>query len=342
MPLDGLEHRTVLDAMFGLAALHASRQSPTGWIPAEGRMMPFRHPVYKQQDAPRDLSNQWKESQDSVEMASVTGNIGQPDYLAERRRHELLLSARKYFNRAIDGHRAGIQAITKDNVDAIYVTSVLVSFQALFSLSEPEDNPALPAIDPIVWLRLADSTRYLCDVWQQMFGEEWLDSTGMDFGRPKFQGVADLFQREQGRPFEKLLTFAEEIESITLEDKATYQECVAYLAFVYKTIIEEGEAPLATCRRLVAMPSQLPRRFNELVELKAPRAMVILAYTFAAMKMISHKVPWFQGIAERQVPKLQQQVPPGWNHVMKWPLDITGGCTAGDSNEEIIRDILTL
>lgn len=60
-PLFAMEHRLVLDAMFALAALHFSRQSPEQWIPMEGRMVPIRDPIHKPAYATNDISNQWRE-----------------------------------------------------------------------------------------------------------------------------------------------------------------------------------------------------------------------------------------------------------------------------------------
>ncbi|KXS94299.1 hypothetical protein AC578_6785 [Pseudocercospora eumusae] len=338
-PLFAMEFRMVLDAMFGLAALHASRQPPAQWIPMDGRI---RDPTYNSEHVTRDLSNHWKEHEDGVEIANAVRNANHPDYGGAKRSRELLLNARKYFDRAIDGHRSGIAALTRENVEATYITSILISFQALFSLSETDEDSTLPVVDAIVWLRLADGTRYLCDIWRGMAGDEWLDEAGVYFGRAKLQGAQELYQREEGKPFQSLLTFAQEYETTSIEDKAVFQQAVAALALVYKSITEDIDAPLANCRRLVAMPSQLARRFTELVEMRNPRAMTIMAYTFATMKMLSEKVPWFRGIAEQQIPRIAAQIPHAWGEMMKWPLDIAQNRSESRSQEEDIRDVLAL
>ncbi|KAF7197424.1 Sterol regulatory element-binding protein ECM22 [Pseudocercospora fuligena] len=341
-PLFAMEHRMVLDAMFGLAALHASRQSPSQWIPMDGRMIPIRDPIYNPEHVTRDLSNHWKEHEDGVEIANAVRNANHPDYVGAKRSRELLLNARKYFDRAIDGHRSGIGALTRENVEATYITSILISFQALFTLSETDEDSTLPVVDAIVWLRLADGTRYLCDIWRGMAGDEWLDDAGVYFGRAKLQGAEELFQREEGKPFQSLLTFAQEYETTTIEDKAVFQQAVGALALIYKSITEDVDAPLVNCRRLVAMPSQLARRFTELVEMRNPRAMMIMAYTFATMKILSEKVPWFRGIAEQQIPRIAAQIPHAWGEMMKWPLDIAQNRSESRSQEEDIREVLAL
>lgn len=328
----------MLDAMFGLAALHASKQPPTQWIPLDGRMVPVRDSVFKAENATASLAPH----ENGAEIANAVRNDNHADYFGAQRSRELLLHARKYFDRAIEGHRCGIGALTKDNVEATYIASILISFQALFSLSESDEDGLLPAVDAIVWLRLADGTRYLCDIWRQIAGDAWLDDAGVYFGRPKLQSAEELYQREEGRPFQALLTFAEEYETISPEDKAVYQQAVAALAHIYKSITEDIDPPLVNCRRLVAMPSQLARRFTEMIEMRNPRAMMILAYTFATMKILAEKVPWFRGIAERQIPGIAAGVPPAWNEMTKWPLEIAENRDEPRTQEQDIREALAL
>ena len=218
----------------------------------------------------------------------------------------MLVNARVYFDRAIDGHRRGLSALTRENVEAVYITSILVSFHALFTLSDSYEDRTLPTLDPVVWLRLADGTRYLCEVWRELMGEEYIEANGVYFGRGKLDEEEALYQREYGRPFEKLLTFVGDYDIASQEDQESYRKCAAYIALVYKSITEGSEPALANCRRLVALPSRLPKRFLELLDARAPRAMVLLAHAFALMKLISDTVPWFAGVAEQQVPKIYQ------------------------------------
>lgn len=254
----------------------------------------------------------------------------------------MLITARIYFDRAIDGHRRGLSALTRENVEAVYITSILVSYHALFTLSDSDEDRTLPTLDPVVWLRLADGTRYLCDVWKDFVGDEYLESNGVYFGRSRLHEEEALFQREQGKPFEKLVSNFEEYELVSPEDKDSYQKCTAYLALVYTSITEGSEPAMANCRRLAALPSRLPKRFLELLDMHAPRAMVMLAHAFALMKLISDKVPWFAGVAERQVPRIQQQLPPSWHELMVWPMKVVEGRTEQETKGIDIRDIISL
>ncbi|KAK4613239.1 hypothetical protein CLAFUW4_09159 [Fulvia fulva] len=342
-PLFAMDFRMVLDSMFGLAALHLSKQSASQYIPMNGRMVPIRDPTHHASHAPKDFSAHEKKASDRYDAASAVRTSNKTDLLSDKQRHEMLLNARKYFDRAIDGQHKGLTALTRENVEAVYITSILVSFHALFTLGEPEQDATLPSLDPIIWLRLAESTRHVVNVWTSFAGEEYLDSISPAFfGRGDLPEEEALYQQEAGKPFEALVTFAEDYESSTADDKDAFWKCAAYLALVYKMITEEAESVLNTCRRLVAMPSRLPRRFSQLVEAGTPRSLVMLAHAFALMKLISLKVPWFQGLAERQIPRIAHQLPPGWKDMMAWPSKVAEGKLNETTTGADIRDILSL
>ena len=249
-------------------------------------------------------------------LATKLSNSGNNAYLAAKRSHEMLSVSRMYFDRAIDGHRKALANLSVENIEAVYITSIMVSFHALFVLSESEDDSTLPSLDPIQWLRLAKGTRFICVRWAELVGPSWIESSGVFYGRPDMTDTSEIFSREHGKPFVRLLTYAEEFEAMTADDKEVYQRAISYVGLIYKGISEGTDDPMATCRRLVGMPSRNDPRFIELVEAKQPRALTILAHTFACMKLIDDKVPWFRRIAERQVPKIYEQLPVGWRAMM--------------------------
>ena len=143
------------------------------------------------------------------------------------------------------------------------------------------------------------------------------------YGKEEMTDESDLYHREHGKPFEKLLTWAEEYEATTAEDKETYRKVLNYIGLIYKGVSNGTDDPMATCRRLVAMPSRNDPRFVDLVEARHPRALTMLAHAFACMKLVDDKVPWFKGIAERQVPKIYEQLPVGWRAMMVRILQLT-------------------
>lgn len=97
-------------------------------------------------------------------------------YLASKRSRNMLNISRMYFDRAIDGHRKALDNLTVENIEAVYIISVLVSFYALFVLSESEEDSTLPSLDPIQWMQLAKGTRFICLRWEELVRIEDTDT----------------------------------------------------------------------------------------------------------------------------------------------------------------------
>ena len=309
-------------------------------------MVPIRDPLYNPAHPDKNLTNAvWKRLEDSdkaIINADWVANAGIKAYLEAKRSHEMLNAFRVYFDRAIDGHRTAIANLTVENIESVYITSILVSFAALFTLSENEGDTMFPSLDPVQWVRLAQGTRFICDRWRDLVGPSWIAASGVFYGKPDLTDDFELFKSEHGLPFGKVLTWAEDFETMTADDRETYQKALSYIGLIYKGIIEGTDEPLATCRRLTAMPSRLPPRFGELVVVRQPRAFTMLAHIFACMKLISDKASWFRGIAERQVPKIYEQLPVGWREMMAWPMAVANGEVDREPKETQIHDILLL
>ena len=304
----GLEDggRMILDAMFSLSALHLS----------------------------------WPQSHLVADDQAAEG----PNH-SDASRRDMIIHAQRYLQRALDGHSAAMSNLTMTNAKATYTASVLLLYYSFFNLGEIAYEPSLPGYDHTFWTRLSGHTHYLCQRWQTMDdGERTMTEWGVTFGRSPLKEAGELFSNEQGKPFTELLTFAEEYEANSTDDKAVYQQGVAYLAFIYKSIVESSDSPILNCQRLIAMPSQLGARFNELVEHRQPRALLLLAHIFAMTKLLSDQVPWLRGIAERQIPPLQQQIPPAWQEMLRWPMETTFGSqpeiTEEHRNDQALRDML--
>ena len=78
------------------------------------------------------------------------------------------------------------------------------------------------------------------------------------------------------------------------------------------------------------MPLRLPHRFLKLVELKDPRALLLLARNLALLKVIE-PVWWLHGtgrsqkVAEISVTGIAKMLPSEWSWAMDWPLKVLSG-----------------
>ena len=120
-------------------------------------MVPVRDPMYNTAHPERDATERsnFVHEKDRVALADKLTNAGNNAFLATKRSWEMLTISRTYFDRAIDGHRKALANLNIENIEAVYLTSILVSFSALFTLSESEEDSTLPSLDPRQWLRLA-------------------------------------------------------------------------------------------------------------------------------------------------------------------------------------------
>ena len=272
----------------------------------------------------------WKQLRNKSIMRDVVDAINDSAgdaQLGAKRSAGMLEISRMYFDRAIDGYRQALDNLTTENIEATFTTSILVSFNALFALSEGGDDSIVPALDPSFWLRLGRGNYFIIQKWREFAGFGWMAKSGVFYGEPDLSDDEWNFAPEHSKPFENLLTFAENFEVMTDEDRVAYQKTLSYIGVIYKGIVHGTDTPLATSRRLSAMPSKCPGRFIDLVQAKQPRAMVMLAHLFASTKLIeqSEVADWFSGIVEHQVPKIYEQLPLGWRETMRWPMAIARG-----------------
>lgn len=318
--------------MLALSALHASRQKPRRWITVEGRMASIEDGRVNSMPLPDNAVSGEKE------WVGIDGepvpSAGQPetdkDLNVFDHAHMLHIS-RVYFDRALEGQQRALPGLTADNARAVFMCSILVSYYALFTLSEDSQSPDLPVHDPIQWFRLARGTTLIVTQWMSFARAEWFEEAGAMYGAPDLTDERELFHPDHRKPFAYLLDpVGDDIISPT--DRMGYENALSYFGLIYKGFMDGSDTPLATCRRVVAMPARLYDRFSGLVvDEQQPRALAILAHVFAVTKLIDHRVPWFKGIAERQVPNLCRSLPEAWQEKVAWPMQVVAGFTGPPS-----------
>ena len=265
---------------------------------------------------------------------------------------EMLDVSRKYFARALEGHQRAVADINRDNARASYLCSILVCCYSLFTLSEGSDENQSLMLDPMKWFRLSRGTVVIIEQWRQFSGDRWFAegmcvvntpvcssmktdprTAGGMYGEPDLSDDEELFRPTHQEPFQYLLAPVNGNE-IAEEDREAYEHTVAYIGLMYKGIVHNLDSPLATGRRVIAMPARVPLRFLDLVETAQPRAIAILAHCFASMKLAEERFPWFKGIADQQVPKACLALPESWSAMAQWPLEvIRSGSGVGGASE---------
>lgn len=247
--------------------------------------------------------------------------------------HYLLQKARQYFEAALIGQGEALAHICEENAEAVFATSGLLSVYALAALRDGDEllegggrlagEPTSPFAGVLQWLRLASGSRI---IWLE--SSKWFERNERMralLQAPEFFTEDEVILRDENlHPFGSLLTWAAEYEYMTETDRLTYEKTVKYLGVVYRATTVDREDPMASLRRIIALPSRVPPKLRELVEEQRPRALCVLAHVFGIIKMVNGDLQYNKGIAERQVPLIWERVPVGWRECMRWPMRMIG------------------
>lgn len=174
-PLIALEFRHVLDALLAVTALHMSRQPPRYWSTLEGKMITLEDgESTTSAPLPDALVNTgWKQAtrarQLMVEQPGADAVLIRPT----DPNGDMLEISRRYFSWALEGHQKAIANLNVKNMRATYISSLLVSYYSLFTLSESPDGGDSLMLDPMKWFRLSKGTVLIIDKWREVVGERW-------------------------------------------------------------------------------------------------------------------------------------------------------------------------
>ena len=228
-----------------------------------------------------------------------------------------------YLHRSIKGVRESLADDRDRDYESLVVGSSLITINAMFLLAEDDSEEENGCnFNQDLWLRLGVGPRELSIQWLNTRNENQLNILGIRNIKPDTTNLAELFNPEAATPFLYLLEWGSEFEYLTSEDRDAYLKTISYLGVIYKAILKQSEPPLATARLFNVFPSRVPPRFIELALERKPRAMAVLAHTFALMKLLAPQVSWFEGIAEKQIPSVYDRLPQGWRAPMQWPLNV--------------------
>lgn len=229
---------------------------------------------------------------------------------------------RIYLNLAIRQQREVVPHIDRENADAIFMASVLLSYQTL-NLLTPLPKP--PVYEPpIQWLSISKA---IADIIETSRVMELLQSNSLSNliiqmgGEPDFRNRMALFDPLHRKPFAALLDWTKcperNLDEATIN---TYEQTLAYVGSCYRSLLD-NEPPRVLIRRLMCMGILVPGQYITLLAEGRPRALAILAHHFAISQAVDEHW-WFRGAAEREVLGVQSVLPPEWHWAMEWPLSM--------------------
>ncbi|KAL6414016.1 Sterol regulatory element-binding protein ECM22 [Ilyonectria robusta] len=212
-----------------------------------------------------------------------------------------------YRARSFEGYRRAVEAAAPESYAALIANSLFLT--ALSSqVFREEDGKDLYIIDwMIVWRGIG--------LVIELMGIENLFQTGMYalFNRPPI----DLLRASSSIP-NHLLFMVSSIKPDELDypDIKTYHETLKYVGSLYGSL-EDGITPVM-CLRIITWFTFLPRRFIELARQRRPRALVIIAYYAAFLKIVK-SVWWLEGVGHRSLLDICKYLGPEWEHLLVIP-----------------------
>lgn len=106
------------------------------------------------------------------------------------------------------------------------------------------------------------------------------------------------------------------------DDDTEDQEAYSSTACLIGALLAAQETPehaATTWRKVVIFPILFPKRFLDLLNLRRPRALVILAHFFGAAARFSD-VWWVGDSPRREVLAIEEYLGSDWQYQMTWPI----------------------
>jgi hypothetical protein len=284
------EHPFLLNAIFAISSLHL--------ICDVGE----RPPVYSDDDRTH----------------SVAKAIDRPKYSFGNINHAK--AHRIYLNLAVRTQREAISSLNPNNADAIFLASVLLSYQALKLL--PDSSSPNVYLPPTQWLRMSNAISSVVQAARPLVQDgSMIDMIRTTHVQPDFSDQAAIFNPQHIKPFEALLDWSRYPEpDLDFESKTTYERTLAYIGGVWQAILKkEGQHILV--RLLISLGILVPAQFASFLDQGRPRALAILAHHFAMAK-VADEHWWLRGVADREVNGIRSVLPAEWQWAMEWPLSI--------------------
>lgn len=248
---------------------------------------------------------------------------------------ELPRAAGVYFNKAIQQHRMALRTVDRDTAETVLATAILICHHSWIAAhnkasGQPYEIPktyymarGIMALSSQMRLWLTGSG-YLWYVDQSPNTNTILPVSHTNFMLSCEKDIQDLS-----------ITFHQ--RGTSTDDILVYEAAVKELQVLYHGI--EAKDPQIHSL-LATMPLRVANRFLELLELKEPRALALLARNMALIEMIPwvwwlHGVKGTQPVARTAIEGLTSLLPSVWMWTMKWPERVIAG--EFSSNGELLE-----
>ncbi|KAI0018489.1 hypothetical protein F4780DRAFT_518262 [Xylariomycetidae sp. FL0641] len=231
-------------------------------------------------------------------------------------------AADKYWSMALREHQRDIGTISRGTTDVVCLSSSLIRVVAWMRMrGRPRQPYYTPPSDVLAMMRASSFT----------FQEAWR-LVGIDHGSVAFQMLKgtryihdpEKMPRRAGfRRLEYLLHRSAQhalVEHWDGEVEEAYTTALSYLGTALDIYRKEGPAP-RFLRMLFLSPMLMQRRFVDLLQARAPRALAVLAHNFGMLELCDTRRYWWIGsLGADEVRAIAAALPPEWQGLVAWPL----------------------
>ncbi|KAK7428781.1 hypothetical protein QQZ08_004706 [Neonectria magnoliae] len=212
-----------------------------------------------------------------------------------------------YRARSFEGYRRAVENAAPESYAALIANSLFLTALSSQAFRDDESKDLYIIDWMVVWRGIG--------LVIELMGVEKLFDTGLYelFTRPSI----DLEVATTAIP-NHLLFMVSSIKPDELDfaDVGIYHEALKYLGSLYASL-DDGLNPIMHLR-IITWFTFLPHRFVELTRQRRPRALIIIAYYAAFLKMVN-EVWWIRGVGQRSLRDICKHLGPAWEHLLLMP-----------------------
>ncbi|KAL5611549.1 uncharacterized protein BROUX77_001705 [Berkeleyomyces rouxiae] len=213
------------------------------------------------------------------------------------------------------------EGINETNAEALFLTATLIALQSTATRVFTRDDPGTEASDPsgtytlpLSWFHAFQGVKaVVASSWP------WIRNSETVLSVIDAQPALQLDMRTDSAFFGPVLDGLE--SEVNMDDPA--QKEATLQAYHHAASVLNWAHSSSARGAALAFPASVSKRFVDLIEMRRPRALVLLASFFALLRKFD-SIWWLQGVPRREIigiASLFDRNSPWWKH-LEWPLRI--------------------
>ncbi|EKJ78610.1 hypothetical protein FPSE_01204 [Fusarium pseudograminearum CS3096] len=233
--------------------------------------------------------------------------------------NKALDACQTYLNMAIREHHKDVADINSDNIEYICLTSSMLRLYGFAQLQRRSLEPYTP---PVGLLRITGaSTALFRKAWDLI--QDNTESVAYKMIESAADLLEDNYSKELPDDLKPLMNREkphELEESWDADTEDAYARSLSLIGRI-RSFIDRENIAKSIGRRTIVFPMMMRMKFSDLVDELRPRALVILAYYFGLLSMLS-EFWWIGDSGAREIRAIEKILPDEWQGWLEWPRSI--------------------